>query len=88
MTRTAIYLFLAGAAAGATVALLTAPRSGAETRRRLRQTKDQLADRVTRVGSAITEAYRSASSAGKEGFVRTMKGSSPRAAASIAVSNR
>jgi gas vesicle protein len=73
-SRTLLYFFLAGAATGATVALLTAHQSGAETRRKLKQTKDQLTDRASRVSSAITEAYRSATTAGKEGFVRTMNG--------------
>src|SRR5262245_10670406 len=79
MNRTLLYFFLAGAATGATVALLTAPQSGAETRRKLKQAKEHLADRASRVGSAISEAYRSATTAGKEGFVRTMNGSPARA---------
>jgi gas vesicle protein len=86
-SRTLLYFFLAGAATGATVALLTAPQSGAETRRKLKQAKEHLADRASRVGSAIGEAYRSASTAGKEGFVRTMNGSPARASGSIAASN-
>lgn len=84
MSRTMLYLFLAGAATGATVALLTAPRSGAETRRRLKQTKDHLVVKASRVGSAFSEAYRSATAAGKGGFVRTSDGSPARASASIA----
>jgi len=82
--RTLLYFFLAGAATGATVALLTAPQSGAETRRKLKQAKEDLAGRASRVGSAISEAYRSATTAGKEGFVRTMNGAPARASASIA----
>ena len=84
MSRTMLYFFLAGAAAGATVALLTAPQSGAETRRKLRLTKDQLAHKASRVGSAISEAYRSATTAGKDGFVRTLNGAPARAAAPTA----
>jgi len=87
MSRTWLYFFLAGAATGATVALLTAPQSGAETRRKLKQAKEHLADRASRVGSAISEAYRSATTAGKEGFVRTMNGSPARASGSISASN-
>lgn len=83
-TKTVLYLFLAGAAAGATVALLTAPQSGAETRRKLKQAKDQLAVRASRVGSAIGEAYRGAKSAGREGFVRTMNGAPVGATSPIA----
>lgn len=84
MSRTMLYLFLAGAATGATVALLMAPRSGAETRRRLKQTGDHLAEKASRVGSAISVAYRTATSAGNEGFVRASDGSPARASASIA----
>ena len=83
MSRTPFYLFLAGVATGATVALLTAPQSGVETRRKLRQAKDQLVDRASRVGSAIGEAYRSATTAGKEGFVRTLNGSQARDSGTI-----
>jgi len=38
--------FLAGAAIGSAVALLTAPRSGRETRDKLRDTADDLRDRL------------------------------------------
>ncbi len=83
-SRTLLYCFLAGAATGATVALLTAPRSGAETRRKLKQAREDLADRASRVGLAISGAYRSATTAGKEEFVRTMNGPPARASTSIA----
>jgi gas vesicle protein len=82
-----LYFFLAGAATGATVALLTAPQSGAETRRKLKQARQDLTNRASRVRSAISEAYRSATTAGKEGFVRTMNGSPAGASASIATSH-
>ena len=82
-----MYFFLAGAVTGATVALLTAPQSGAETRRKLKQAKEKLADRASRVGSAIGEAYRSATSAGKEGFARTMNESPVRDSASVSASH-
>lgn len=84
MSRTMLYLFLAGAATGATVALLMAPRSGAETRRKLKQTTDHLARQASRVGSAIGVAYRTATTAGKEAPVRAIEGSTARASASIA----
>lgn len=51
--------FLGGAAVGAVVALLTAPRSGAESRQRLRA-----------VPKAIREAYGHASVAARDAFVR------------------
>jgi YtxH-like protein len=72
-SRTILY-FLADIAAGATIALLTAPQSGRETRRKLKQVKDDLTDKTSRVGSAIGEAYRRATEAGKEGFVHTLNG--------------
>jgi len=70
--------FLAGIAAGATVALLTAPQSGRETRRKLKRVKDDVSDRAARVGAAIEEAYRRATEAGKKGFVHTLNGTSAR----------
>ena len=71
--------FLAGIAAGATVALLTAPQSGRETRRKVKQLKDDLTDQASRVGQAIGEAYRQATEAGKKGFVHTLNGAPARA---------
>src|SRR5213593_1654793 len=53
-SRTMLY-FLAGITAGAAVALLTAPQSGRETRRKLKQVKDDVTDRASRVGAAIGE---------------------------------
>jgi gas vesicle protein len=69
--RATLYLIL-GAAAGATVALLTAPRTGLETRRQLKKTKDDLTLRASRVKNAINEAYKRATEAGKEGFMSQM----------------
>ncbi|HEV8120682.1 MAG TPA: YtxH domain-containing protein [Candidatus Polarisedimenticolia bacterium] len=65
-------LFLAGAATGAAVALLTAPQSGRETRRKLKQATDDLVKQASRVGSAVQEAYRRGTEAGKEAFVHKM----------------
>jgi gas vesicle protein len=70
-----ILLFLGGAAIGATVALLTAPQSGRETRKKLKQVSGDLAHRASRVAPAIQQAYRKATSAGKEAFVQAMNGS-------------
>ena len=81
-SRTFLY-FLAGIAAGATVALLTAPQSGRETRRKLKQVKDDLTHKTSRVGMAIGEAYRRAAEAGKEGFVNTLNGAPARASRSV-----
>jgi gas vesicle protein len=65
--------FLAGAATGAAVALLTAPQSGRDTRRKLKHFTEDLAERATRVPPALQEAYRRATEAGKEAFVRTLE---------------
>jgi gas vesicle protein len=67
-----VLYFLAGAAAGAAIALLTAPRTGRETRRKLRQITGDLADRAARVAPAVSEAYRRATAAGKEAFVSAL----------------
>ena len=60
--------FLGGAAVGATAALLTAPRSGAETRKTL---MDGSA-RGRELASRIPEASRLAREAAKQTFVETM----------------
>ena len=67
-----ILLFLGGAAIGATAAILAAPTSGRETRRKLKQASVDLAHRA----SALQEACRKATVAGKEAFLQTMNGSS------------
>jgi gas vesicle protein len=74
--------FLAGAATGAAVALLTAPQSGRDTRRKLKQISEDLADRAARVPPALQAAYRQATEAGKEAFVHTYE--EPAAASSSA----
>lgn len=71
-TSRILLCFVVGAAAGAAVALLTAPRSGRETRRKLKQVASELADRAVRVPPAVTEAYRRAAAAGKEAFVSAL----------------
>jgi gas vesicle protein len=60
--------FLGGAAAGAAVALLTAPRSGAETRQLIGSTATSGKEAAKR----IPEASHSAAEAAKEAFVQTM----------------
>lgn len=63
---------LGGAAAGAAVALLTAPRSGAESRRRIRELADDTQDSVTRLPAAV----RKASIAAREAFNQALDESS------------
>src|SRR3989442_7871933 len=57
--------FLTGAATGAVVALLTAPQSGRDTRRKLKHITEDLADKAARVPPALQAAYRRATEAGQ-----------------------
>ncbi len=57
---------LGGAAAGATVAFLTAPRAGAETRARLRSMADDAKGVATRVPLALRDATEAAQRAFSE----------------------
>ena len=60
--------FVLGAAAGATIALLTAPRSGRETRERLKGASSDLGQTLQRVPGAIRRAGSRAVKAGQEAF--------------------
>lgn len=60
--------FVLGAAAGATIALLTAPRTGRETRERLKGTLFDLEGAIERVPGAIRRAGSRAVKAGQEAF--------------------
>ncbi|HSM91748.1 MAG TPA: YtxH domain-containing protein [Anaeromyxobacteraceae bacterium] len=60
--------FVGGALAGGVAALLLAPRSGRETRKRIGDSVTRQKDRVTRFGSAAREA----GSAAKEAFTEAM----------------
>lgn len=60
---------LGGAAAGAAVAYLTAPRAGAVTRRRLAGLADNASDTVTRVPEALQKATQAA----KDAFLEAME---------------
>src|SRR2546425_11806398 len=57
--------FLTGAATGAVVALLTAPQSGRDTRRKLKHITEDLADKAARVPPALQAAYRRATEGGQ-----------------------
>jgi len=65
--------FLFGAATGAAIALLTAPQSGRETRRKLKEFTDDLAERAARVPAAAKAAGREAASTAREAFVRGLE---------------
>jgi len=61
-------VFVLGAAAGATIALLTAPRSGRETRERLKGSLLDLEETIERVPGAIRKAGSRAVKAGQASF--------------------
>jgi gas vesicle protein len=60
--------FVLGAAAGVTIALLTAPRSGSETRERLKSAALDLEKTVERGAGAIRKAGAKAVKAGQAAF--------------------
>ena len=60
--------FVLGAAAGATIALLTAPRTGRETRERLKGTLSDLGETIERVPGVIGKAGSRAVKAGQAAF--------------------
>ena len=55
-----LFAFLGGAAAGAIVAILRAPRSGAETRAKLREVAEGSKETIARVPTAIKSASQAA----------------------------
>jgi gas vesicle protein len=65
--------FLAGAAAGAVAAYLTAPRSGRETRENLKEWAGDVRGKAARVPHAVREAYSKASEAAKSAFVEALR---------------
>lgn len=64
--------FVAGAAAGAAVALLTAPKSGRESRDQVRAWAADLGDKATRVPGAVQSAYGRAADAAKDAFTHAL----------------
>ena len=80
-----IMSFIAGAAIGAVVALLVAPYSGQETRRKLGETARRLQnnarDKVGRIRERLdqrAEHLRDAVNEGRDAFVRSSRTSEPR----------
>lgn len=65
--------FLAGAATGAAVAILTAPHSGRETREAVRDWAREKQERVERVPHAVHSAYTEAVRAAREAFVAALE---------------
>ena len=68
-----ILSFVLGAATGAAIALLTTPQSGRETRRKLKEFADDLADRASRVPTAMRAAGREAAATAREAFARGLE---------------
>jgi gas vesicle protein len=66
--------FTTGAVAGATVAYLTAPRSGKETRAALQHWAQDARNRASRLPHAVREAVGRGSQAGKEAFSESYRG--------------
>jgi len=66
-----VLAFIAGAATGAAVALLTAPRTGRETRDRVRALAGDLTG-TARVPLALNEAYARAASAARQAFLESL----------------
>lgn len=58
--------FVAGAAAGAAVALLTAPQSGRESREQVRAWTSDLGEKASRATGAVQNAYGRATEAAKD----------------------
>ena len=69
--------FATGAAAGAVVALVTAPRSGKETREALQSWADDVRGKAGRLPSAMGAAVERATKAGKDAFAESYRGNSP-----------
>jgi gas vesicle protein len=68
-----IIAFLAGAAAGAAVALLTAPQAGSETRDTVRGWARDAHGRVEKIPMAVREAYGRATTAARDAFVEALE---------------
>jgi len=65
--------FIAGAAVGAVVAMLTTPRSGREMRESISDAAHGAADRAVVFPRAVHQAYSRAASAAREAFNRTLR---------------
>jgi gas vesicle protein len=64
--------FLGGAAAGAAIGYLTAPRSGAETRQWMRDSIAAKREEIASLPPAMRAAYDAATSAAKEAYKESM----------------
>jgi len=69
--------FLAGAVTGAAVALLTAPQSGRETRKRLKGVAQDATRSAVRVPPTLNEAYSRAARAARQAFIEVLEARAP-----------
>jgi gas vesicle protein len=65
--------FLVGAAVGAAVAYLTAPRTGRETREKIRDWMGEAGATLSRVPRAVGDAYTRSTQAAKDSFAESMR---------------
>ena len=72
-----VLAFLAGAVAGAAVALLTAPQSGRETRNRLKGQTKNTARSAARVPPTVNEVYTRAARAARQAFIEILEAGAP-----------
>jgi gas vesicle protein len=68
--------FATGAAAGAAVAYLTAPRSGKQTRDALQVWAKDARGKASRIPQAVREAVERGAQAGREAFAHSYRGDS------------
>jgi len=68
--------FISGAAIGATVALMFAPKTGAQTRRRIIESVKRNRDKLSYLPPALKNAYSSATEAARDAFIQAYNESS------------
>lgn len=73
-TTTVLLAFVAGAASGAAVALLLAPRSGAETRASLLELGSRVARAASQVPATVRDVYHDASAAAVTAYNEALEG--------------
>jgi gas vesicle protein len=66
--------FIAGSATGAVVALMTAPRSGKETREALQVWAQDVREKAARIPHSVGQAVQRGTQAGKEAFSESYRG--------------
>ncbi len=72
-------MFALGTTAGAVVALLTAPRSGKETRRRLRSSLQQVREKASNVSGSLSDSFGRGTEALRDGVINAFDKDPPHA---------